>query len=218
VLEYLSVDDTLQDGRRRAGARTRRRLLDATRALIAQRGDAELTLRDITDGAQANVASVSYHFGSKDQLRGEAVLEALALFAECLRADLDALPPDAPLVEVARTWCGPVVAAIARPHSEDGVLARIASRVATDAVGGLSEQAEALMAPIHAVVLERLRRLRPDLDEDELLLREECAIGLMLFIAGDHLGVELTGHDEREVRRLVVGAVAGVLGGAPLPG
>jgi hypothetical protein len=75
------------------------------------------------------------------------------------------------------------------------------------------------MAPAHAVVIERLRRVvAEDLSDDELRLRRECAIGLFLFIAGDHLPIDLAARGEAEARRLVVGAVAGILGGAPLPG
>jgi len=219
VLEYSVVDETLRDGRRVAGAETRRRLLESARTLLAERGDADLTLREITDAARANVAAVSYHFGSKEDLRTEAVRGALRILAERVVTALEALPADASLVDVATTWCEPVVAAIARPDSEDGVLARIASRVATNAVGGLRDDYEAIMAPAHAVVIERLRRVvAEDLSDDELRLRRECAIGLFLFIAGDHLPIDLAARGEAEARRLVVGAVAGILGGTPLPG
>ena len=56
---------------------TRARLLDATRACIAGKGLAGTTARDITSEAGANLAAITYHFGSKERLVAEALLEAL---------------------------------------------------------------------------------------------------------------------------------------------
>lgn len=53
---------------------TKERLLDAAERLFAQRGFAATSLRDITAEAQANLASVNYHFGSKEALL-DAVFE-----------------------------------------------------------------------------------------------------------------------------------------------
>ena len=38
--------------------------MDAALDLIAERGEEGVTLRELTDAAEANVAAVSYHFGS----------------------------------------------------------------------------------------------------------------------------------------------------------
>lgn len=51
---------------------TKQRLLDAAEQLFAENGFAATSLRDITALAEANLASVNYHFGSK-----EALLEAV---------------------------------------------------------------------------------------------------------------------------------------------
>ena len=47
---------------------TRERLLDAAEYLFAQRGVDATSLRHITVEAAANLASVNYHFGSKEAL------------------------------------------------------------------------------------------------------------------------------------------------------
>jgi AcrR family transcriptional regulator len=49
-------------------ARTRERLLDAAERLLAAKGFEATSLRDVTSRAKANVASVNYHFGSKEEL------------------------------------------------------------------------------------------------------------------------------------------------------
>jgi TetR/AcrR family transcriptional regulator, regulator of cefoperazone and chloramphenicol sensitivity len=61
-------------------ARTRDRILDVARELFAQHGYNGTTVRDIATAAEANLAAVGYHFGSKD-----------ALYAEILRAHVGPL-------------------------------------------------------------------------------------------------------------------------------
>jgi len=56
---------------------TRRALLAATRRCIARKGLAATTSRDITAEAGANLAAITYHFGSKDGLVADALLAEL---------------------------------------------------------------------------------------------------------------------------------------------
>ncbi|NQX01006.1 helix-turn-helix transcriptional regulator, partial [bacterium] len=46
----------------------KRKLLDAAEQLFAERGFETVSVRDITQLAQTNVAAVNYHFGSRDAL------------------------------------------------------------------------------------------------------------------------------------------------------
>jgi AcrR family transcriptional regulator len=70
---------------------TRERILDAAEREFAENGLQATSLRTITAAAEANLASVNYHFGSKDGLvkavfarRLEPLNEArLALLADC---------------------------------------------------------------------------------------------------------------------------------------
>lgn len=56
---------------------TRQALLAATRACVGRKGLAATTSRDITAEAGANLAAITYHFGSKDGLVADALLEEL---------------------------------------------------------------------------------------------------------------------------------------------
>ena len=56
----MSVNNTTHD--------TRDRLLDTAERLFAERGVDATSLRHITTEAEANLASVNYHFGSKEAL------------------------------------------------------------------------------------------------------------------------------------------------------
>jgi AcrR family transcriptional regulator len=56
------------DQRTVAGDATRQRLLKAAERLFSKRGIDAVSIRDITDAAKANSASIHYHFGSKSGL------------------------------------------------------------------------------------------------------------------------------------------------------
>jgi AcrR family transcriptional regulator len=56
---------------------THQRLLAAATRLFAERGFRRVTVREICDGASANVASVNYHFGGKERLYRQVVETAL---------------------------------------------------------------------------------------------------------------------------------------------
>src|SRR5262245_9055913 len=43
-------------------------ILAAAEKLFAERGFADVSMRDITSAAEVNLAAVNYHFGSKDEL------------------------------------------------------------------------------------------------------------------------------------------------------
>ena len=74
-----------------AGAETRTRLLDAAERLFAERSLDAVSVRDITEMAGANTASVHYHFGSKTELI-KSILERRAGVMGRRRAELlDAL-------------------------------------------------------------------------------------------------------------------------------
>jgi AcrR family transcriptional regulator len=80
---------------------TRRRILDTAEHLFASQGIAAVTLRSIAAAAQANVAAVNYHFGSKEKLFEEMFLRRviplndhrLALLDECIAASAPKRPP-----------------------------------------------------------------------------------------------------------------------------
>lgn len=62
---------------RQDGEQSRERLLLAALALFAQHGFAKVSIRDIAESAQANVAAISYYFGDKAGLYRAAFLEPM---------------------------------------------------------------------------------------------------------------------------------------------
>ena len=70
----------MSQGQRRSSedsdARTRGKLIDATQRLLATAGPDALTSRAIASAADANLASITYYFGSKEQLVTESMVAA----------------------------------------------------------------------------------------------------------------------------------------------
>ena len=57
-------------------ATTRTRLLDAATTVFGRKGFTDATIAEICDEAQANIAAVNYHFGSKEELYKAAWVHA----------------------------------------------------------------------------------------------------------------------------------------------
>lgn len=74
---------------------TRERILEAAGPLFADKGFEGATVRDICEGADANIASVNYHFGGKSKLYIEVVERAIKARTDLIPMD-GGLPGDAP--------------------------------------------------------------------------------------------------------------------------
>ncbi len=75
-----------------ASEQTRARLMEAAREVFSEQGFQGATVREICRRAEANVAAVNYHFGSKDGLLAQALhFESLRTLQTTIAA-LDELP------------------------------------------------------------------------------------------------------------------------------
>jgi AcrR family transcriptional regulator len=101
---------------KRAGSlETQKRLLAAASEVFAERGYREATIEEICRRAGANIASVNYHFGSKETLYTET-------WRHCFSESLQAHPPDGGVSEEAppeERLRGAVTALLNRIADED---------------------------------------------------------------------------------------------------
>src|SRR5580692_5784498 len=117
---------------------TRSAILAAAERLYADRGFADVTLRDIVAAADVNLAAVNYHFGSKDELIAELfVTRSLATNRERLnelktaeeagggRAGIDA---------ILRALVGPTLRGCLGPDRERSAAARFMIRASIESV------------------------------------------------------------------------------------
>src|SRR6202162_4646928 len=96
------------DQRREMGLRTRARLMDAALDLLAERGEDGVPLRELTDAAEANVAAVSYHFGSLKSLCDAAIEHALERYLDAQQEAVSALESDSTLEALAAAFAQPM--------------------------------------------------------------------------------------------------------------
>ena len=205
---------------------TRDRILDVAERMFGERGFPATSLRDITTEAGVNVASVNYHFGSKEALLVEVLERRLKPINARRLALLDAVearaghgPPD--LEAVIRAFLSPPF------HSQrvwgdkgEGFL-RLVGRIH----GETNEDFRATFVKQFDQVFERftaaLHRALPDLDDADLSWRMLFMVGSMAFTMswGPTLvarGPGAARDPEDVLESLVLYAAAGMAAPAPL--
>ncbi|HEX4110783.1 MAG TPA: helix-turn-helix domain-containing protein [Solirubrobacteraceae bacterium] len=85
----------------RQRARTRRKLTDAARTLIAEKGVEGLRISEITERADVALGSFYNHFESKDDLVAEVVADTIEAMAEAIEATMAGLEDPAEAVSFA---------------------------------------------------------------------------------------------------------------------
>src|ERR1700716_3505973 len=117
---------------------TRNAILDAAEQLYADRGFADVTLRDIVAAADVNLAAVNYHFGSKDELIAELfVTRSLApnpARLNELKAAEAAGSGRASIDSILRALVGPTLRGCLGPDRERSAAARFMIRASIESV------------------------------------------------------------------------------------
>ena len=168
------------DQRRETGERTRARLRDAALDLLAERGESGVTLREITDAAEANVAAVSYHFGSLQSLCDAAIEHALERYLDGQQEAISELGPGPTLEETAAAFARPMLSALALGGSDLAVM-RIVARAGIDPPASW-ERLGPRFDRIRRDVVRALKANLPDVSERELIFRTRCAAGLLNWL------------------------------------
>ena len=117
---------------------TRTAILSAAERLYADRGFADVTLRDIVAAAGVNLAAVNYHFGSKDELIAELfVTRSLATNRERLnelKAAEAAGNGRADISSILRALVGPTLRGCLGADRERSAAARFMIRASIESV------------------------------------------------------------------------------------
>lgn len=151
------------------------RLRAATETLLFQKGQAAITLRDITDLAETNVASVAYHFGSKDELIADVFASLLEEVTNVQRARLEALDEKSTLEDVVRAWLAPALARSIVSKRELRIW-NIIQRGISERSSGLIDSLMKVAGSLDEHLMSRLSRHLPHLSKEELALRHDAAL------------------------------------------
>ncbi|MEY9892824.1 AcrR family transcriptional regulator [Catenulispora sp. MAP5-51] len=204
------------DLRREAGQRTREGLLSAALELIAQKGLEGVTLREITDRAGANVAAVSYHFGSLRKLLDAAIEHALERYLDAQIDAVASLGESSTVEQLASAFARPMVRALASGGRELAVM-RTVARVGIDPPAGWDRLTGKFERSRHDAVRVLTANV-PGVGESELAFRTRCAAGLLNWLALAPIGAELAAVPVEQVEALLIPVVAGAFRGSSAGG
>jgi AcrR family transcriptional regulator len=203
---------------------TKDRILDSAELLFAQDGIASTSLRALTEHAGVNLASVNYHFQSKDALV-QAVLNRRInpinqQRMELLNAILQRTATTRPTVEeILDAFYRPVVDAAIVSRKEGRPISALIGRIYTEPGELLVSQVRSMMAQTAASFLDALHLALPDLPSATLFWRLHFSVGVLSHTFGAMHLIEgfargrVNVHDNEEVLRQMVAYAAGGLRG-----
>ena len=90
----------------------REALLEGAKHCLRERGYARTTARDIVAASSTNLGSIGYHFGSKEALLTEAIIESFEEFGDALAGALAETPPAGDPYERFAARCSRVIEAM----------------------------------------------------------------------------------------------------------
>lgn len=150
---------------------TRSAILTAAERLYADRGFADVTLRDIVAAADVNLAAVNYHFGSKDELIAELfVTRSLATNRERLnelKAAEEAGGGRADIGVVLRALVGPTLRGCLGPDKQRSDAARFMIRASIESVPPIRKIKNREVDHLRKFAAA-MKRALPDRDEVDL--------------------------------------------------
>jgi len=209
----------------RAGADTAERILDASEWLFAEHGFDGTSMRMITARASVNLASVNYHFGSKEALFQEVFHRRLAELNRQRLEAINRMEADAGGAalkpsQVLDGFFGPALEMAADTEHGGHTFMRLLGRTYTEP----AEFIRKFMAVEYAEVVERytaaLYAALPEVPKAEIVWRLHFMMGAVSYaISGIDALALLTGHFDDDPALLKPRLTAFLLGGlrAPLP-
>ncbi len=204
-------------------SKPKQRLFDAAERLFAQNGFEAVSVRDITGAAEANVAAVNYHFGSREDLvelvvahrMGSIVKEQLARIETLEKKSTGNKTP--PIEELLEAMFRPFVKNGGIDHQEDGFVARLLGRILSRQGAIYSPQLEAEVSDLYKRFKRLLAKSLPSIASEELDFRihfiHGATIQLLMGHPGD--GSDATSSGATAFGRLIRFAAAGLREGSP---
>jgi len=161
---------------------TKEKLLSATEHLLAERGFDAVSLRDITNSADVNVAAVNYHFGSKEKLFeavqcrhinpvNEKRLELLE------KATANASVPD--VREVLDAFMRTLLTMVSEHKMNERMFFKLMARCISDQPGALPEDAMPLLEKMSKAFTAAMAAAVPGVPMDRLLWCLHYTFGVM---------------------------------------
>jgi len=212
-----------------APADTKTRIMDVAEGLFAEKGYAATSLRDITGEADANLASVNYHFQSKEGLLSAIIERFVGPVNRQRLQGLDALEagkgPTPDVEKVLRAFLAPAFTRWGGSGAEGTRFMRLAGRMHSET----DEHLHGIFLAQFEEVARRFTRAflgaLPHLDEKDVRLRVHFLVGSMAHtllwcqnMPGPPFGRRRTIPPEEALDGLVRFAAAGLAAPGPRAG
>jgi len=206
---------------------TRDRILDAAERLFMEHGFDSTTLRMITGAAQANLAAVNYHFGSKEALVEAVFHRRLTALNQARLAALDrveAAAAGAPIKprQIVEAFFGTSLQMAADVKGGGRTFMRLLGRAYTEP----SDFVKKFLAAEYAVVVARYKaaffKALPDVPKEEFLWRFHFMLGALSYAVSGADALKVLGEgkvDDTDPEALYTRLMSFLIGGlrAPLP-
>ncbi|WP_342133526.1 TetR family transcriptional regulator [Hydrogenophaga sp. OTU3427] len=162
-----------------------RRLVQAARDLVAERGLSGLKVLDVAARADANVALINYHFGGRDGLLDEVIRGMASQIANDRLDRLSRLlaldtPPDAR--EVLRCWIEPWIENVELASNREVMQVMLHLMFAADVDRKRKEHVLESSVKVTALYLDTLSNCYPHVPRGKMMWRMLCAIGASYLV------------------------------------
>ncbi|MFN0104868.1 MAG: TetR/AcrR family transcriptional regulator [Bryobacteraceae bacterium] len=204
---------------------TKDRILDSAEILFAKNGFAATSLRALTHHAGVNLASVNYHFQSKDALVQAVLFRRLNPINErrmdMLNVILQRSPATPPKVEdILEALYRPLVEEATASQREGRTIVALMGRIYTEPGELLASQVRAMMAQVASTFLDALHLALPASPQNVLFWRLQFSVGVISHTFGAIHLIEglargrIQVNDTEEILRQMISYAAGGLRGA----
>lgn len=173
------------------GQETKARLLRTTETLFAFKGVAGVTMRGVAEKAQTNLASVHYHFGSKEAMVLEMIQSKIEPINSKRRKRLDEAKlkfADKPLpnIEIFRALIHPVGEEVEKQITDQNGIIEIISRSFTEPAEFLDKIQKRFFGELSQVFMTELKKSNPNANEEDLYWNYHLAVSSMLGTLAQH--------------------------------
>ena len=165
---------------------TRERLLDVAERLFSEEGYEATSGRQITLQANANIASIHYHFGSKKELLGEVLKRRQEPITRARLERLEALEAadePASVEDILAAFLEPALYRARHPENPTARISKLVSRLLIEKPKDLDSIVTAPFASVLVRFLDALSQALPDIPRPELFMRLQMTLGVLIHIA-----------------------------------
>lgn len=166
---------------------TKDRIIAAAQELFAEKGFPATSMREITTRADVNLASINYHFGSKENLLHEILRQCIGPLNEERLAALDRLEAAVQetgvpleLHDVVHAFLEPAVRLFSANNNE--ALPCMLARLHQELSPGLEELMTSILAPVISRFVAAVQTTLPDHQPKEIILRGHFMMGSLLHL------------------------------------